>query len=123
AIPSIAQTPIAPTSLKLIGATAESVTYKGKPATRITDAAPQSANDDRLAILPNTPFTDGTLDVDLTGDTLPTANPTARGFVGLAFRVSADASSFECFYLRPKNGRAADQLQRNHSTQYISAPG
>ncbi|WP_083350369.1 hypothetical protein [Terriglobus roseus] len=40
-----------------------------------------------------------------------------------AFRVSADRSRFECLYLRPKNGRAEDQLQRNHSTQYISLPG
>jgi hypothetical protein len=46
----------------------------------------------------------------------------ARGFVGVAFRVSNDASKYECFYLRPTNGRADDQLRRNHSAQYISFP-
>jgi hypothetical protein len=34
-----------------------------------------------------------------------------------------DALHFECFYIRPKNGRSEDQLQRKHSTQYISIPG
>lgn len=29
----------------------------------------------------------------------------------------------EVFYLRPTNGRAEDQIRRNHSTQYISIPG
>ena len=43
--------------------------------------------------------------------------------MGIAFRVPDDASSYECFYLRPKNGRAEDQLQRNHATQYVSIPG
>jgi hypothetical protein len=42
--------------------------------------------------------------------------------VGIAFRVAADPSKYECFYIRPTNGRADDQLRRNHSTQYISMP-
>jgi hypothetical protein len=29
---------------------------------------------------------------------------------------------YAAFYLRPTNGRAIDQLRRNHSTQYISHP-
>jgi hypothetical protein len=45
-----------------------------------------------------------------------------RGFVGIAFRVQPDGAAFECFYLRPTNGRANDQLRRNHATQYISHP-
>jgi hypothetical protein len=45
-----------------------------------------------------------------------------RGFIGIAFRVQPHGSRFECFYLRPTNGRANDQLRRNHSTQYISHP-
>jgi hypothetical protein len=32
-------------------------------------------------------------------------------------------SGFECFYLRPTNGRADDQVRRNHSVQYISFRG
>jgi hypothetical protein len=41
----------------------------------------------------------------------------------MMFRVSPDAAKFECFYLRPTNGRADDQVRRNHSVQYISVPG
>jgi hypothetical protein len=46
----------------------------------------------------------------------------ARGFIGIAFRVQPGASRYECIYLRPTNGRADDQLRRNHTTQYISFP-
>jgi len=47
---------------------------------------------------------------------------TARGFVGIAFRISGDLSRFEAIYVRPTNARADDQLRRNHTTQYISHP-
>lgn len=40
----------------------------------------------------------------------------------MAFRASKDLSQFEAFYLRPTNGRAQDQMRRNHSAQYISTP-
>ena len=48
--------------------------------------------------------------------------PGARGFVGIAFRVAEDVKKFECIYVRPTNGRAEDQVRRNHSVQYISYP-
>jgi len=44
------------------------------------------------------------------------------GFVGIAFHTQKNASHFECFYLGPNNGRADDQLRRNHVTQYVSHP-
>lgn len=47
---------------------------------------------------------------------------TARGFVGIAFRISDDLTRFEAIYVRPANARADDQLRRNHTTQYISHP-
>ena len=53
---------------------------------------------------------------------LPIASSNARGFIGLAFRISKDNSQFESIYIRPTNGRAEDQLRRNHSTQYFSYP-
>jgi hypothetical protein len=31
-------------------------------------------------------------------------------------------AQYECFYIRPTNGRADDQLRRNHATQYVSHP-
>jgi hypothetical protein len=115
-------------SLRSIQVKAEAVTFKGRKAVRITDDAPATANDaERLAIVANTALQDGTIDVDLAGDVMPGIGPGARGFVGVAFRVATDtsnrASKFECFYLRPTNGRADDQVRRNHSAQYISVPG
>ena len=110
--------------LELHNVKAEPVTYLGRAAMRITDAGPQGLDDaGRLAIVPGSSFRDGTIEVSLSGDTAPNAPPEWRGFVGIAFRVTADRSHFECFYLRPKNGRSQDQLQRNHSAQYISIPG
>ena len=49
----------------------------------------------------------------------------ARGFVGVVFRIQATDGSFGCegIYLRPTNGRAEDQVRRNHSTQYFAYPG
>jgi len=80
-------------------------------------------NEDRVAVLltPNS-FHDGTIEADLAGEPGPGAFEAARGFVGIAFRVAPDVSKFECFYLRPTNGRADDQVRRNHSLQYISFP-
>jgi hypothetical protein len=110
--------------LELHNVKAEPVTYLGHRALRVTDTGPQTLDDaGRLAVVPGSSFQDGTIGVNLSGDTAPDAPPNLRGFVGIAFRVTADWSHFECFYLRPKNGRAEDQLQRNHSVQYISIPG
>jgi hypothetical protein len=110
--------------LKLVNVKAEPVSYKGRKSLRVTDAAPQGTGDEgRLAVLSGFEFQDGTIEVDLTGEPGPNAGEGARGFVGLAFRVAADESRFECIYLRPTNGRAEDQVRRNHSVQYISIPG
>jgi hypothetical protein len=110
--------------LELHNVRAEPVTYLGRRAMRITDAGPEGLGDaGRLAVVPGSSFEDGTIDVNLSGDTAPDAPPNLRGFVGIAFRITPDRSHFECFYLRTKNGRAEDQLQRNHSVQYISIPG
>jgi hypothetical protein len=49
--------------------------------------------------------------------------PAARGFIGVAYRVDSLDKKFEAIYLRPSNGRAEDQLRRNHTVQYFSYPG
>lgn len=105
----------------------EQVTYKGRKALRVTDAAPSNVADGiQLVILNKTDFQDGVIEIELTGEPAANAGEGARGFVGLAFRVNLDAAEdaakYECFYLRPTNGRADDQVRRNHSTQYISYP-
>ncbi|MGH9841572.1 MAG: hypothetical protein ACREEM_22705 [Blastocatellia bacterium] len=112
-----------PSELKSHNVKTELVTYKGRRALRVTDAAPANTGDgERLVILDKAEFQDGVIEVDLTGEPGPGAAAGARGFVGLAFRVASEAKQFECFYLRPTNGRTDDQVRRNHSTQYISFP-
>jgi hypothetical protein len=80
---------------------------------------------DTFAFVPNLDFQDGTIDVDVAGTPLSNAPPGARGFIGIAFRIDAEGATFGCegFYIRPTNGRAEDQVRRNHSTQYFSYPG
>lgn len=109
--------------LELHNVRANLESYRGMSSASIIDAAPADVDDaGRTATVRGTSFQDGTIEVIVAGDTLANAPAQARGFVGIAFRVT-DAAHFECFYLRPKNGRSEDQLQRNHSTQYISVPG
>ena len=113
-----------PDQLKPVNVKAETVTFKGRKALRVRDAAPPELGDEgRLVILPKADFQDGVIEVDLAGEPGPGAGEGARGFVGVAFRVAPDQSRFECIYLRPTNGRADDQMRRNHSVQYISMPG
>lgn len=50
-------------------------------------------------------ISDGAIEVDLRARLLPDAPDYARGFIGLAYRVRDDLSSYESIYLRPTNGR------------------
>lgn len=93
--------------------------YRGKPALQVL-ALPGIPNGESYAVLRGSDFGDGVLEVELAGLPGAGASATARGFVGLAFRL-ADGR-FEYIYLRPTNGRAEDQVRRNHSTQYSSHP-
>ena len=67
-------------------------------------------------------FKNGTIEVKVLSRFLKTAKKYDRGFIGLAFRINEDNSKFECIYIRPDNGRAEDQVRRNHSIQYFSYP-
>jgi hypothetical protein len=104
--------------LEFIRAVPKPVTYKNEKALQIL-AAPTT---DALALLKNLDFKDGAIDVDVAGLPGAAASNTARGFIGVAFRSAPHAAAFDCFYLRPTNGRADDQLRRNHATQYVSEP-
>jgi hypothetical protein len=98
----------------------EAVKYKGKNAIHVTG----TAEGEQLAILKNSVFKNGTIEIEVSGQPLPNADAGARGFIGLAFRVQrTDSIRYECFYIRPTNGRADDQIRRNHSAQYVSHPG
>ena len=110
--------------LELRNVTADAATYRGRAAVRFVETAREGTSDQSpaLAVLPDSDFGDGVIEAELAGKPRGDAAAAARGFVGIAFRVGDDASRFECFYLRPTNARADDQLRRNHSTQYTSFP-
>jgi len=106
--------------------TVAAVNYRGSEALELRLTGPYRGPDmDTFAFVPGLDFHDGTIEVDVAGGLLPNAPPDARGFVGVAFRIDAQGGSFayEGIYVRPTNGRAEDQVRRNHSTQYFSYPG
>jgi hypothetical protein len=94
--------------------------YKGRRAIQVL-AAPGAADATSYAVIKDALFRDGTIEVDLAGQPAAGAEGNARGFIGIAFRIQDDGS-YEYIYLRPTNGRANDQIRRNHSTQYGSHP-
>lgn len=108
--------------LELHHVEAELVTYRGRQAVRLVEQGELDINDHAIAILSGSDFKDGVIETEVAGIRREDAPQDMRGFVGLAFRVQPHGSHFECFFLRPTNGRANDQLRRNHSTQYISHP-
>jgi hypothetical protein len=105
--------------LKLHHVKAALVTYRGRHAVRLVE---QGEPTEAIAILSGSDFKDGVIETEIVGLRRRDAPQDMRGFVGIAFRVQPHASRFECFFLRPTNGRADEQLRRNHSTQYISHP-
>jgi hypothetical protein len=107
-------------ALKPHRVTIQSVEYREKKAVRVT--ATDSNDGELLALVAGGEFHDGVIEADIAGKPATTAGSGARGFVGIAFRVAKDPNHYECFYLRPTNGRADDQVRRNHSAQYISHP-
>jgi hypothetical protein len=94
--------------------------FKGRSALQVI-ADPNAANATSYAVLKDKKFRDGTIEVDLAGQPAAGAGGGARGFIGIAFRLQDDGK-YEYIYLRPTNGRADDQVRRNHSTQYSSHP-
>jgi hypothetical protein len=94
--------------------------YKGRNAVQVI-ATPGAANATSYAVVKDASFRDGTIEVDMAGQPAAGADGAARGFIGIAFRLQGD-ESYEYIYLRPTNGRADDQIRRNHSTQYSSHP-
>jgi hypothetical protein len=97
----------------------ESVEYKGKRAIKVVEDG-QVGNGEAYAVVKGAPFHNGTIEVEMAGQPAKAAGEGARGFIGVAFRIRD--GRFEYIYLRPTNGRAEDQVRRNHSTQYSSFP-
>ena len=111
--------------LDLVTAQAEVATWHGRRAIHLSPLPGQSKDDHAImAVLEGTEFHDGVIELDVSGAPRADADPTSRGFVGLAFRVQGGDSltKFECCYIRPTNGRSEDQVLRNHSVQYQEYP-
>ena len=88
----------------------------------IKDSAVIKFDEPTYARLKAIEFRNGTIEVKVLSRLLPNAPEMARGFIGIAFRINDSNSKFECIYIRPTNGRANDQIRRNHSIQYFSFP-
>jgi hypothetical protein len=108
-------------NLDLRGSVATATTYKGSAAIKLVEKNFESPGE-AIAVIKNSNFHNGSIEVDVAGTPSAKANSQARGFIGIAFRVQAAPDHFEMFYIRPTNGRAPDQLRRNHSMQYVSSP-
>lgn len=68
-------------------------------------------------------FENGTIEVKMYSQIQnPSPFAGAAGFIGLYYRIQEDNSAFESIYLRPRVGRADDQLLRNHTVQYFAYP-
>jgi hypothetical protein len=73
--------------------------------------------------LTNVAIENGTIEVKMLSRIIENSPfPAARGFIGVAYRVNPENKNFDAIYLRPSNGRADDQLRRNHTVQYFSYP-
>lgn len=111
--------PLTVSNLEAVNTNVEDAQYKGKKCVRVTP----TGTGDALALVKGTNFKNGTIEVELAGAVLPGADSASRGFIGISFRTQMkDTVFYECFYLRPTNGRASVQLRRNHALQYISSP-
>ena len=97
----------------------EQVEYKGKRAIKIVQEG-LAPNGENYAIIKGTTFNNGEIEVELAGQPGGGNNAGSPGFIGIAFRIRD--GQFEYIYLRPANGRADDQVRRNHSTQYSAHP-
>jgi hypothetical protein len=112
-----------PAVAEVVNGRTEIVTYRGTRAVKLVPAPETAGKDeDMLALLDGPEFKDGTIQLDVAGAPRPGMPPDSRGFIGVSVRTGAHGAWSEVFYLRPTNGRADDQLRRNHAVQYASDP-
>jgi len=116
AAPAFAQTAdqLTPHNVKV-----EQVEYRGKRSIKIVETG-DVGNGEAYAIVKGATFHNGEIELEVAGQPAGGAAAAARGFIGIAFRLKD--GQFEYIYLRPTNGRADDQVRRNHSVQYSAHP-
>ncbi|RZS96788.1 hypothetical protein [Cecembia calidifontis] len=86
------------------------------------DRLGQTVDEPTFVKLAGLDLENGTVEVKVLSRLLPEVPAFVRGFIDLAFRISPDNSAYESIYIRPTNGRADDQVRRNHSVQYYAYP-
>jgi hypothetical protein len=98
-------------------------TIAGKQALRVLkDTLVKKVDEPTFVKLKGVDFHSGIIEVKVLSRLLKDAPEYARGFIGVAFRIDEQNSKYESIYIRPTNGRAQDQVRRNHSIQYYSYP-
>jgi hypothetical protein len=111
--------------LEVFNGKAEVATYRGRRGVHLTAVPGRSDTEDNESVhafVAGVDFKDGTIEIDVAGAPMPEAPAGARGFIGIDFRSQEHGARTESIYLRPTNGRADDQLRRNHAVQYDSIP-
>jgi hypothetical protein len=120
-----------PDSADLLSVEAEVVSIDGREALRVA-LTPQTAagvpdvdyiDQPTFVVLP-VDFRNGRIDTDIRSGRGSDAPEYARGFAGIAYRVSDDAHQFESAYLRPTNGRKVNPPAPRdmRAVQYFSYP-
>ncbi len=83
-------------------------------------------NEATLVIVEGSEFSNGVIEVEVNGSVSSKASLLtrmfARGFIGIAFRIKEDISTFESFYIRPENGPTDDPERKTHAVQYFCYP-
>jgi hypothetical protein len=96
---------------------------KGKKVVKVVkDPKVKEVDEPTFVRIRGTDLKDGTIEVKVLSRLLKDAPAFARGFIGIAFRINEGNSKFESIYIRPTNGRAENQVRRNHSIQYFAYP-
>jgi hypothetical protein len=88
----------------------------------LKDPTVQAVDEPTFVRIKGVDFTNGTIEVKVLSRLLKNAPESARGFIGVAFRINEHNNKYESIYIRPTNGRATDQVRRNHAIQYYSYP-
>jgi len=115
------------TKLDLINADIKWVKYHGRHALHVVPLTghEHAVEEDMLAVLSESDFEDGTIEVDVAGSRWQGYSTVEddhgfKGFIGVSFRVQDKKG--ETFFVRPINARLDNQLFGNRSTQYESIP-
>lgn len=115
--------PLKKDRLQAVGVAMSLQKLNGKEVVKVVkDSTVKGVDEPTFVKIVDSNFKDGTIEVNVLSKLRPDAPADARGFIGLAFRINEANSRFESIYIRPTNGRADDQIRRNHSVQYFSYP-